>query len=259
MIKRYAVSTLLIVVMALVMTLICGVSIAKTYPEGTPTRAIQDLDKLLDSYVVSPKTPEDKAHNRLLKKRALDGTFDIRTLAKISMAKNWESLSVKERDHFVDVLSQLLERKAVFAKEQGGGNKNQGAQYGVTYEGHASLGSADKALVKSWVRIPSENLKISLNYKLNELDRPKTPPRDPIMGFRLPIPPDWPMVKGWKIYDVIVDDASLLDNYRYQFDSIIRKGGYADLLRRMESKLASMKDKEDESPAGKPDKSKSST
>ncbi len=52
------------------------------------------------------------------------------------------------------------------------------------------------------------------------------------------------MVKGWKIYDVIVDDASLLDNYRYQFDSIIRKGGYADLIRRMESKLKSIKEEE---------------
>ena len=45
----------------------------------------------------------------------------------------------------------------------------------------------------------------------------------------------------WKIYDVIVDGASLLDNYKYQFDSIIKKSGYPDLVRRMRSKLNEMK------------------
>jgi phospholipid transport system substrate-binding protein len=220
---------------------------AKLYEEGTPTRAIQDLDKLLDTYVVSPKTPEERTHNRQLKKQALDGTFDIRTLARISMAKHWKDLVVKQQDHFVSVLSRLLERKAVFAKEQGGGGKKkQGASYRVTYEGHKTLSNKEKALVKSWVRIPSENLNISLNYKVHEVDRPKDQPRDPILGGRLPVPDDWPTIKGWKIYDVIVDDASLLDNYRYQFDSIIKKGGYEDLIRRMESKLEELKEKEEE-------------
>ncbi len=216
---------------------------AKTYPEGTPTRAIQELDILLDGYIVAPKTQKDRAHNRQLKKEALEGTFDIRTLGRISMSKNWDNLTVKQQDNFISVLSQLLERKAVFAKEQGS-RKKKGASYKVTYEGHKQLGTENKSLVKSWVRIPSENLRISLNYKLHEVDRPQSPIKDPILGIRLPVPPGWPMVKGWKIYDVIVDDASLLDNYRYQFDSIIRKGGYADLIRRMESKLASMIEKE---------------
>ena len=58
-----------------------------------------------------------------------------------------------------------------------------------------------------------ENISIALNYRLKK--------------------------KGdeWKIYDVIVDEASLVDNYRYQFNSIITKHGYADLIRRMNEKL----------------------
>lgn len=226
---------------------------AKLYEPGTPTRAIQDLDKLLEGYIVSPKTPEERAHNRELKKKALDGTFDIRTLAEISMAKHWNTLTRKQQDHFVSVLSQLLERKAVFAKEQGGDKKKKGTSYHVTYEGHKFLKSKKKAKVNSWVRIPSENLKISLDYKVHEVDRPKEQPRDPILANLLPIPEDWPTMKGWKIYDVIVDDASLLDNYRYQFDSIIKKNGYEDLIRRMESKLSEMKEKEEEEKEEEPE------
>jgi ABC-type transporter MlaC component len=46
---------------------------------------------------------------------------------------------------------------------------------------------------------------------------------------------------GWKIFDVIVDDASLLSNYRFQFDRIIQKGGFEDLIKRMEVKLVDIK------------------
>ncbi|QQR79898.1 MAG: hypothetical protein IPJ69_11210 [Deltaproteobacteria bacterium] len=34
-----------------------------------------------------------------------------------------------------------------------------------------------------------------------------------------------------------MDGASLLDNYKYQFDKIISKDGYAELVHRMETKL----------------------
>ncbi len=227
-------------------TLVGGPVHANLYEKGTPTRAIQDLDSMLETYIVSPKTAEERAHNRRLKRQALRGTFDIQSLARISMAKHWEKLTAKDQDHFVDVLSQLLQRKAVFAKEQGG-KKKSGASYHVSYKGHKLLSDKDKALVKSWVNIPSENMKISLNYKVHQVNRAELPPRDPIFGMRLPVPDDWPVAKGWKIYDVIVDDASLLDNYRYQFDAIIRKGGYEDLIRRMESKLANMREKEQQS------------
>lgn len=236
--------TLILRIGIFIITMSCvGPAFAKLYPEGTPTRAIQDLDTLLDGYVVSPKTEEEKAHNRRLKKQALHGTFDIRELARISLDKHWKELTPKEQNHFVYVLSSLLERKAVFAKEQGGGKK-KGTQYGITYKGHKFVKKNEQAFVRSWVRIPRENLKISLNYRVHLKGSFQNQPRDPIFGRPLPPAQGSTNSKEWKIYDVIVDEASLVDNYRYQFDSIIRKGGYEDLIRRMESKLQEMMDKE---------------
>lgn len=229
---------------------------ADRYPEGTPTRAIQDLDTMLSEYIIAPETDEERAFNRRLKKKALNGTFDIRSLAALSMDKHWEEISVKEQNYFVDVLSQLLERKAVFAKEQGGGNKKKGTEYTVIYRGHTMLTGKDKgrSLVQTWVNIPSENLKISLNYKMHEVDIADIKIVDPIVGVSLPVPAGTPTSREWRIYDVIVDDASLLDNYRYQFDAIIRKGGYADLIRRMESKLKNLQeqDLQEEGPGNEP-------
>jgi phospholipid transport system substrate-binding protein len=34
----------------------------------------------------------------------------------------------------------------------------------------------------------------------------------------------------WRVYDVVIDDASLVRNYRAQFDRIIRDYSYAGLV-----------------------------
>ena len=234
------------VILVCMMVLIPSAYSAKEYPEGTPTRAIQDLDDMLGDYVIAPQNESDKAFNRRLKKQALNGTFDIRSLAALSMNKHWVEISIKEQYYFVDVMSQLLERKAVFAKEQGSKDKKKGSEYFATYEGHQALTGRDKgkSMVRTWVNIPNENLKISLNYKMHEVEVSEVEIIDPLQGIPMPVPEGTLTVREWRIYDVIVDDASLLDNYRYQFDAIIRKGGYADLIRRMESKLKSLKEDE---------------
>ena len=68
--------------------------------------------------------------------------------------------------------------------------------------------------------------------------------KDPLLALVLPTHRGKEGTWKWKIFDVIVDGASLLNNYKYQFDSIIRKNGYEDLIRRMEAKLKTMKEKE---------------
>jgi len=188
------------------------------YPEGTPTRAIQALDDMLGDFITKPKgqklSPSEEEHNRALKKKILHGTFDIRELARLSLGNHWERRTEAERDQFVNLLTDLLEEKALFSKEQSAAKSKEGGKYFVVYRGEKFDGPAkDRAFVRTKVVVPSEKVDISLNYKLKKAS------------------------SEWKIYDVIVDEASLVDNYRYQFDSIIKKHGYADLVRRMQNKL----------------------
>lgn len=196
---------------------------AKYFPEGTPSRAIQDLDDMLESYVLNPKTDEDRQYNASLKKHVIGGTFDIRELCRLALDKHWAERSGGEQDYFVDLMIRLLEKKAVFSKEQGQKKKGTKTLYTVTYEGDRFLDPERRqALARSTVHIPSEALKIGLDYKLK-----RTSPTE-----------------DWKIYDVIVDGASLLDNYRYQFDRIIAKDGYSTLVHRMESKFKELQEKD---------------
>lgn len=196
---------------------------AKYFPEGTPSRAIQDLDDMLDSYILDPKTADDKNYNAKLKKAILRGTFDIRELCHLALAEHWKERTTQEQDYFTDLMIKLLEKKAIFSKEQGQKKQKTKTVYQVSYPGHKFLDpEKTKSIAMSVVHIPSESLKIELNYKLRQEGG-----------------------AGWKIYDVVVDGASLLDNYKFQFDKIIDKEGYASLVHRMESKLKDLEAKDD--------------
>jgi phospholipid transport system substrate-binding protein len=195
---------------------------AKYFPEGSPSRAIQDLDDMLDSYVLDPQTAEQRQYNEDLKRAVIKGTFDIRELCRLALDKHWGERSAQEQDAFVDLMIRLLEKKAIFSKEQGQKKAKKSKNvYSVTYEGDKSLNPEKSiSMAMSLVHIPSESLKIELNYKLKKDGG------------------------AWKIFDVVVDGASLLDNYKYQFDKIISKEGYPNLVHRMESKLKELQEKD---------------
>lgn len=65
------------------------------FPEGTPTRAIQNIDDMLESYITKKDlTPEEQAKNRALKQKVLRGTLDIRELSRLALGKNWNAIGL---------------------------------------------------------------------------------------------------------------------------------------------------------------------
>lgn len=201
-----------------VMTAAAPLHAAKA-PEGTPTRAIQDLDDTLESYKTGPHlTEEDAEHNRKIKSDILHGIFDIKELSRLALDKHWFPRTYRERNYFVNLMIDLLENRAILSKEQGQKKANAARVYSVRYLGDKYLNNdKTRALTKTSVYVKSENITVSLDYKLRKVG------------------------DQWKIYDVILDGASLGDNYKYQFDQIIMKHNYAELIHRMESKLGEIK------------------
>lgn len=184
-------------------------------PAGTPTRAIQDLETKMDGFKTGASlTPAEREQNAKLKRDALNGTFDLRELCRLALDKHWAGLSAAQQSDFVSLMTQLLEKKGILSKEQ---SRTQGKKYLVKYLGDTYLDpTKHKARTRTQINVPKENVEVSIDYKL--------------------------IKKGsdWKIFDVIVDDASLVDNYKYQFNSIITKHGYPELVNRMRKKLNEM-------------------
>lgn len=48
------------------------------------------------------------------------------------------------------------------------------------------------------------------------------------------------MQKDWRVYDVVVEDVSLVGNYRSQFSCVISKFSYEDLVHRIKQKLETL-------------------
>ena len=189
---------------------------------GTPVRAIQDVDDKLSRFKTGKLSKKEREYNEQLKKDIIRGAFDVNELAKLSLSKHWNNLTVTEQEHVVQVMTDLLEVRALFAKEQSAARSIKGGKYYVKYYGSRFLDEKkDRSKVITKVIVPSENIDIALNYKLMK-------------------------EKGkWKIYDVVVDEASLVSNYRYQFNAIINKHGYPELVRRMENKLNEIREQRD--------------
>jgi len=185
----------------------------------SPTQAIKELDATLDEFKAGKNlTPQEEAHNREIKMKIIHGTFDIRELSKLSLAKHWNGLTPAQQNRFVDLMVSLLEEKALFSKEQSAAKSKKGGKYYVKYRGHKFLSKdKKKSFVRTKVILPAENIDIDLNYKLRKQNG------------------------EWKIYDVIVDEASLVSNYKYQFNSIITKHSYDELVNRMTKKLNEIK------------------
>ncbi|MBX7149676.1 ABC transporter substrate-binding protein [bacterium] len=182
----------------------------------TPMEAIKDLDKKVDGYKTGTNlSNEDIQANQKLKTQIIRGTFDLRELSILALDKHWNTLSDKDRNHFVELMVQLLEKKAIFSKEHVKGNDKS---YKISYLSEEFLDpEKTKSQVVTRIAVPSEKVDLQIKYKLRHSSH------------------------GWQIFDVIVDDASLVDNYKFQFDTIITKYGFPDLITRMETKLKEMK------------------
>ena len=186
---------------------------------GSPTEAIKQLDKKLNDYRTGDKlTLAEKEHNRQIKTDILHTIFDVRELSRISLARHWHEISTKQQDEFVNLMTDLLMEKGILSKEQGKKKAKSDSVYNVTYKGDKYLDpKRAHALTKTLVAIKGQDTRAGLDYKLVAENG------------------------EWKIYDVIVDGASLMENYKYQFDSIITKNGYPDLVGRMQRKLDTFK------------------
>ena len=44
----------------------------------------------------------------------------------------------------------------------------------------------------------------------------------------------------WKVYDVVIEGVSLVSNYRSQFSRIIHESSYAELVRRLKTKVSEL-------------------
>jgi phospholipid transport system substrate-binding protein len=128
--------------------------------------------------------------------------FDFAEMAQHCLGDHWENRSREERDEFVQLFTDNLSRAYV-------DNIRTYENARIVFTRETS--DADSAEVDT--KIVTDGAKdLLVNYKLRFVDT------------------------DWKIYDVFVDDVSLITNLRSQFHRIIARSSFAELLRIMKGK-----------------------
>jgi phospholipid transport system substrate-binding protein len=132
--------------------------------------------------------------------------FDFRAMSQRTLGINWRKATPQEQDRFVDLFAQLLED---------------------TYRG----------------RIKAYTYKDEKVEYLGERIRDSRAEVDTVIVANRDIPVSYRMrLKGdeWLVYDVIIEEVSLINNFRNSYAEIIRDEGFSGLLSRMEEKIRQM-------------------
>jgi len=130
--------------------------------------------------------------------------FDFKEMARRSLGKNWKTASEEEQSKFVDLFSQLLSK--TYMNRVINGFPNSTVEYGEEKV------SSKKASLKTKVMAEGEN--INVNYRLKKGG------------------------EDWKVYDIVIENVSLVSNYRGEFAGIVRKEKVKGLIVRLQEKLS---------------------
>jgi phospholipid transport system substrate-binding protein len=171
---------------------------------GAPTEQLRGYTEAVQKVLDDPalKTPERRQERRSAVRKLASEVFDVQETARRALGPHWQKVSPAEREEFVQVFADLLERTYISKIDLYGGEKLQ-------YIAEAVDG--DRAVVKAKVLTKQ--------------------------GTEVPV--EARMLKGadrWLIYDIAIENISLINNYRAQFDQIIRKQSFAELLNRLKTK-----------------------
>ena len=152
------------------------------------------------------QAPENQAARRERLRQAVYQRFGFEEMARRSLGRHWRDLSDEQRQGFVALFSDLLERSYVGKIESAGtGSRVEYTRETIDDEGFAS--------VQSVVTNPLDS-QIEVEYRL--LQRDASQP--------------------WEVYDIVIEGVSLINNYRTQFNNIIHRTSYEGLVKQLRLK-----------------------
>jgi phospholipid transport system substrate-binding protein len=176
-----------------------SVAAAANNPETVVQTGTTQVTHLLSEYRGNPQALRTKL------RAVVDNYFDFNALAKKALGPQWQQISPTKRQEFTQEFSRLLFNTYI-NKIRGYDGENISyalVQRGPTY-----------AQVRSWVSGDQNMAPVHVDYYLH-LKNGK-----------------------WKVDDVAIEGVGLVTNYRAQFNSILARSSFDELLRQLRFKAA---------------------
>jgi phospholipid transport system substrate-binding protein len=178
-----------------------------TADAGVPTDQVRStVDQvlvILQDPALKPETKKNERREQL--RRVIFARFDFAEMARRSLGPEWRRRTATEQQEFVSLFTDLLQESYIGTIESYNGDK-------VIY--NRELQDQDSAEVQTTLTTRRED-SYSINYRLR------------LVG------------KDWKVYDVVIENISVINNYRSQFSRVIGRSSYEELVRTMKEKSLS--------------------
>jgi phospholipid transport system substrate-binding protein len=171
---------------------------------GAPAEKIQNAIEKVVAILNDPKLKAEARKKERLEqlRREIYPKFDLAEMAKRSLGSHWQKRSAEEQSQFVKLFTEIIENAYMENLAAYNGEK-------VTIAGEKQ--DREYAEVQSKIAT-KEGKEYAVDYKLHQVNG------------------------DWKIYDVVVENVSLVNNYRSQFNRVIAQSSFEELVRRMKNK-----------------------
>ncbi len=172
---------------------------------ATPTHQIKEtVDRVL-AVLQDPTNMGEakKAERREMLRQVLLPRFDFPEMAKRSLGSHWRDQNGKQEE-YVSVFTDFMENSYIGIVE----SFKEGKIVFVRERVDKDFAEVDTKV------LPLKEQPLPITYKLH-------------------------LVGGeWKIYDVVIENVSLVNNYRSQFNRIISSASFDELLRKLREKAS---------------------
>ena len=148
------------------------------------------------------KSPEKSKERRAAMRAVANDIFDFTETSKRALGRHWAARTPAEREQFVQLFADVLERSYISKVEVYGGET-------IEYAGDTVDG--DQAAVNTRI-VTRQGLRVPIQYRMQR------------KGER------------WLVYDVVIEGVSLVANYRSQFYKIIQTSSFEELVKKMKTR-----------------------
>lgn len=152
------------------------------------------------------KQPAKAEERRQQLEKIVEARFDYQEMSRRALGAPWNTLSDREKQEFVGLFRTLL--------------TNSYADKLETYSGEG------------------------VQYLNERTEKDYAEVRTKVLSGKTEIPLDYRLInkaEDWRVYDVVVDGVSLVNNYRGQFTKILRASSYSDLVDQLRKKSDKLK------------------
>ncbi len=185
-------------------TTLCSADTATPAVEavGPKAQVAQTVNAILD--ILRCDAAEEVAQRQQIS-TLIRNKFNFTVMSQGALGRNWQVVSDEERLQFIELFSRLLEETYL-------GRIRAYTDQKVSY-GDETIRKG-RAVVETFIH--NGGVEIPITYKLI------------------------PQGQEWRVYDVVIEEVSLIRNYRSSYKNILRSKGMAHLLDQMSIKIESL-------------------